>query len=415
VKRKGTRLRGPAVVFKNSSLATSDILKTIPTHYKQFVAFGHKVYPQDFTLGNSVQPLQNGIEAYPEMIKAIKNANKEILISSYIFDYDNETNKFLEAIKMAIKNGAVVKILVDGIGILKFFHNSIERKFSKIKGLEYGVFLPPQIPIAMPFVNLRNHRKMMVIDGETAFFGGMNLSKNNVLVNDIKKGVLDITFKLNGPIISQISKVFEDDWEFVTGKKFQSVFKKSYFVNSGAIPARIIPDGPDNKNGIIEFIIHGAINIATKKIIIATPYFLPENNILTALEMAAMRGVDVEIVIPNKSDHRFINWAATSNFLRLVESGVRIYRTPPPFDHSKIFIVDYEWIFLGSANWDVRSFKLHFESNIEIFSKSLAKKLCMIIESKKQKAKITTISECKNMSFLKHIRNNAFRLLTPYG
>jgi cardiolipin synthase len=128
-----------------------------------------------------------------------------------------------------------------------------------------------------------------------------------------------------------------------------------------------------------------------------------------------MRGVDVEIIIPDKSDHKFINWASEPNFLHLIESGVKIYRIPPPFDHSKIFIVDDEWIFLGSANWDVRSFKLHFESNIEIFSKSLAKELSVIVEAKKQKAKLTTAIECKNLPFLKRIRNNAYRLLTPYG
>ncbi|MDR1259943.1 MAG: phospholipase D-like domain-containing protein [Endomicrobium sp.] len=416
VKRKGARLRNSVVTFEKYFFETKkSVFKNIPVTYKQFIAFGHKVYPQNFVFGNSIKSLQNGVEAYPEMIKAIKNANKEVLISSYIFDYDNETNKFLEAIKIAIKNGAMVKILVDGIGILKFFHRSIEKKISKIKGLEYGVFLPPQIPIAMPFVNLRNHRKIMIIDGKISFFGGMNLSKNNILIDNPKKGILDITFKISGPIIDQISKIFEDDWEFTTGKKFQSLSKDLSFIKTGKIPARIIPDGPDNKNGIIELIMHGAINTATKKITIITPYFLPENNILTALEMASMKEVEVEIIIPEKSDHKFINWATEANFLRLIKRGVKIYRTPPPFDHSKIFIVDNEWIFLGSANWDVRSFKLHFESNIEIFSKNLAKELLTIIEIKKQKAKLTTELECKNLSFFKHIRNNASRLLTPYG
>jgi len=423
VKRKGARLRKKSgSAYANYLAKTAEsVFNNFPAGYKQFINFGYNVYPQNFVFGNSIAPLQNGKEAYPEMIKTIQNAKKEVLISSYIFDCDSETDKFLEAFKTAIKNGATVKVLVDGIGTLKFFRRSIEKKLAQIENLKYGVFLPPLIPLTMPFVNFRNHRKIMIIDGETAFFGGMNLSKNNVLTDDLKNGILDITFKIKGPVIEQMSEVFENDWEFATEEKFQSLYNNKYLrdnynnTEANLIPARLIPDGPDNKNGIIELIVHGAINTAAKKILIITPYFLPENNILTALEMAAMKGVLVEIIIPDKSDHVFINWAAEPNFLRLIKSGVKIYRTPRPFDHSKIFIVDDEWIFIGSANWDVRSFKLHFESNIEIFSKNLAKELTAIAELKKGKAKLTTVQECKNLPFLKRLRNNAYRLLTPYG
>jgi cardiolipin synthase len=416
VKRKGIRLRKKHDLSeKYSHGMIKNIFGNLPLNYKQFIAFGHNIYPQAFIFGNSVEPLQNGVEAYPKMIKAIQNAKKEVLISSYIFDNDSETDKFLVAFENAIKNGAIVKVLVDGIGTLKFFHRSIEKKFTKIKGLEYDVFLPPYIPITLPFVNLRNHRKIMVIDGEIAFFGGMNLSRKNILVNDLKSGILDITFKIKGPVIDQISEVFENDWKFTTGKEFQTLSKSLSNSENGIIPARIIPDGPDNKNGIIELITHGAINAATKKILVITPYFLPEENILTALEMASMRDIIIEIIIPEKNGYPFINQAIEPNILRLLERGIKIYRTPPPFDHSKIFVVDDEWVFVGSANWDVRSFKLNFESNIEIFSRDLAKKLTEIAESKKEKARLTTAYECKSISILKRIRNNACRLLTPYG
>ncbi|MDR3330776.1 MAG: phospholipase D-like domain-containing protein [Endomicrobium sp.] len=416
VGRKGIRLRKNNNMYeKYPSKIIKNIFEKVPINYKQFIMFGHNVYHKNFVFGNFIEPLQNGIEAYPEMVKSICYAKKEVLISSYIFDYDHETNKFLQAFEIAIKNGAIVKILLDGIGTLKFFHRSIEKKLAKIKGLEYGVFLPPHIPVSLPFVNLRNHRKIMIIDGEIAFFGGMNLSQRDVLIHDFKKGILDLTFKIKGPVIKQISEVFEDDWEFATGKRIQSLSRILHNVEKGTIASRIIPDGPDNKDRIIELIVHGAINAAAKKILIVTPYFLPENNILTAIEMAAMREVDVEIIIPHKSDYGFINRAVEPNFLRLINCGVKIYRTPPPFDHSKIFVVDNEWIFVGSANWDVRSFKLNFESNIEIFSKTLAKKLIDIAESKKNRAKLTTANECKKLPFLKRVRNNAYRLLTPYG
>lgn len=415
VRRKATKLRKKgSILEKFTREEIEDFFKDLPLHTKQFIMFGHKVSPQSFTAGNEIYPLQNGTEAYPEMVKAIESAKHEVLVESYIFDADIETDKIIEAFKSAISNGAKVKVIIDGIGTLRFFSRSIERKLSAVKGLEYGVFLPPRIPIALPFVNMRNHRKIMVIDGSVAFFGGMNLSQENVLIHDKKKGVLDITFKIEGPVVDQLSQVFEDDWEFTTGKKMQAYSKDIPIVERGKIPARVIADGPDRKQGEIELLVHGTINAAMKKISIVTPYFLPENNILTALEMASMKGVDVEIIIPKVNDHKIMNWAEEPNFLRLIEKGVKICRTPLPFDHSKIFVVDNEWVFVGSANWDVRSFKLHFESNMEILSRELASKLNEIINEKKKIAKIVTVEECRNLPLPKRLRNNACRLLTPY-
>lgn len=415
VRRKAVKLRKKgSILDKFTKKEIENFFEDLPLHSKQFIMFGHRVASQSFSAGNKIQPLQNGTEAYPEMVKAIKAAKHEVLVESYIFDSDDETDKILDAFSVAAANGAEVKVIVDGIGTLAFFSRSIEKKLSKIKGLSYSVFLPPQIPIALPFVNMRNHRKIMIIDGRIAFFGGMNLSKKDTLIHDKERGVLDITFRVEGPVIDQLSQIFEDDWEFTTGKSMQAYSKDLPGLEAGKVPARVIPDGPDNERGKIELLVHGTINAAMKKITVVTPYFLPENNILTALEMASMKGVDVEIVIPEISDHKIMRWAEEPNFLRLVEKGVKIYRTPRPFDHSKIFIVDNEWVFIGSANWDVRSFKLHFESNMEILSRELAAQLNEIIDAKKKKAKLVTAEECINLPIHKRIRNNAFRLLTPY-
>jgi len=417
VKRKGTKLRNKktspdAALKKDAGL----LFGNIPLHCESFIKYGYNVYPQKFTFGNSVIPLQNGIQSYPEMAEAVKNAKKEVLVESYIFDSDPETDKLIEAFKTAIANGACVKVLIDAIGTLKIFKESIEKKLSKVKGLEYGVFLPFHFPYTFSLFNLRNHRKIMLIDSQTAFFGGMNLAMANTLTGDAEKGIIDITFKVEGPVVEQLKRVFEDDWEFVKKKKLHS--RACFTPNSEnaqtGIPARIIPDGPDSESGKIELLVQGMINFASKKILIITPYFLPENNILTALEMAVMRGVNVEIIIPQKSNHKIIPWATEPNFLRLASKGVKIYMTPPPFDHSKIFVTDDEKVLVGSSNWDVRSFKLLFEADMEIISKDIAKQLTEIAEEKKKKAKQFDITASKNLPFLKRLRNNACRLITPY-
>jgi cardiolipin synthase len=415
VRRKAVKLRKKGnILQKIPQDKLKAVVQQLPKQFVQYIAYGHNVYPQNFAAGNSIKILQNGTQAYPEMVESIKNAKREVLIESYIFDYDGETEKILNACKTALANGASVKILVDGIGIVGAGRRAIEPELKKISGLEYGIFLPPHLPFALPFVNMRNHRKIMIIDGDVSFFGGMNLALENTLTDDAKKGVQDITFKIEGPVVDQLSQVFEDDWEFTTGKNMHGYSKDLPEQSEGSVPARVIPDGPDNKQGKIELMVHGAINAAAEKIIIVTPYFLPESNILTSLEMAAMKGVEVEIIIPQKTDNTILNWAMEPNFAKLLERGVKIYRTPPPFDHSKFFVVDGASVFIGSANWDVRSFRLHFECNMELLCKETARELTLIVERKKSVSKSVGIKECEELNFFKRLRNNACRLLTPY-
>jgi len=415
VKRKANKLRKKRAVLGRITLETKqELLKDLPANYKEFLKFERNVYDQAFTYGNNITPLLNGTQAYPEMIQAVRKAKKEVIIESYIFDVDSETDKFLRAFRVAIKNGAAVKVLVDGFGTLRFLRRSIEKKLKSIKGLEYSVFLPPLIPVSFPFVHLRNHRKLMVIDGHTAFFGGMNLSKDNVEINNLKTGVLDLTFKVEGPVVDQITQVFEDDWEYTTGKKMLGCSKFARLKEKGKLFARVVPDGPDENNGRIETLVHARINLAQKHILIVTPYFLPENNLLTALELASMRGVKVEIILPELNNHMVMRWAEEPNFARLIKKGIRIYRTPRPFDHSKLFVIDSEWSFIGSANWDVRSFKLLFEANMEVIGKKFAAQLIKIADKKKKPAKRATLSESTNLPILKRLRNNLMRLMTPY-
>ncbi|MDR1952594.1 MAG: cardiolipin synthase [Elusimicrobiota bacterium] len=416
VRRKAARLRsniGKGGEFSRQE--KENLMKTLPQHLHNIFAYGQNVYDCEFLKGNKVEFLLNGVEAYPQMIAAIKNAKKEVLIESYIFESDKNADNFIEAFEAAIKNGASVKVLTDGVGSLRFFRRSIEKKLSKVKGLKYGIFLPPLIPISFPFINLRNHRKLMIIDGTLAFFGGMNLSEKNLKCDDIENGVVDMTFRVEGAVIDQIAQIFEDDWAFVKGETFES---RSNFIkydnHKDGVLARVIPDGPDISQRRTQYLVCGALNFALHHIVIITPYFLPENDILAACEMAAMRGVNVEIILPGKNDHKFIALACEANFAYLIKKGIKIYRRNGPFDHSKLFIVDNSWALIGSANWDMRSFRLHFEATMEIFGEQFAEKALNIAEAKKADSRLLTLEECRDISVLKKLRDNALRLLTPY-
>lgn len=416
VRRKALRLhnRG-ANIFTATGKTAEEIEKEIPPSLWQLLRLGYKAHPQHLALGNSVRPLINGDEAYPRMCAAIAAAKKEVLISSYIFNNDEAGQMFVNAVKQAVQNGAKARILVDGVG-LNYSRPDIARAFKEVVGVEFSVFLPSKSPVNLRFLNLRNHRKIMIIDGETAFFGGMNIARGNLLASRPKDPIQDVTFEVRGPVLSQMSRIFEEDWIFSGRKPFLPAQARtnSLPLQEATVPARIIPDGPDSDYGKIERLCLGALACAQRTVRIVTPYFLPGDDILTALETAAMRGVDVEIILPQKSNIFGMDWAMEANFKRLLSKGVKIYRAKPPFDHSKLFLVDGVWLFAGSANWDVRSFKLNFESNMECFDQELARKVQDIIEEKKRHAVAIPAHLFDALPLWRQLRNRAFRLLTPY-
>lgn len=411
VRRRALALRNKgADILRLTGKTPKEIAKLLPAPFLQLLRLGYKVHPQHFALGNAITPYENGDAAYPEMCRLIAKARKEVLIESYIFNNDAAGKMFLPALQKAVKNGAKVKMLIDGVGI-NYSKPTIAAAVKKLKGVELGVFLKSKSPVNLPFVNLRDHRKIMVIDGHTAFFGGMNVAEGDLVKTHPKDPIVDITFKVRGPVVDQMSRVFEEDWMFAGKKHFIPASFAYHNRLPGNVPARIIPDGPDSDYGKIELMVLGALACAQKSVSVVTPYFLPESNILTALELAAMRGVKVEIILPSKSNILGMDGAMYPNFKKLIEKGVRIYRTRPPFDHSKIMVVDRAWVFVGSANWDVRSFKLNFECNMECVDKKLAEQLHALIARKKQ---IARRQEVRPMPFFKHLMCNALRLLTPY-
>lgn len=412
VRRKALRLynRGRDI-FTVTGKTAQEIEQEIPPSFWQLLRLGYKVHPQHLALGNTLTPLLNGDEAYPRMCAAIAAAQREVLIASYIFNNDAAGQKFISALQQAVQNGARVRMLIDGVGI-NYSRPTIAHAVKKIKGLELAVFLPGKSPVNLPFVNLRNHRKMMIIDREKAFFGGMNVAEGNLVAQHPKEPIQDITFEVTGPVLEQMARVFEEDWIFCGKKPFRTEHRTAPQPAHGRVPARIVPDGPDGDYGKVERLCLGALACAQKTATIVTPYFLPENNILSALETAAMRGVKVEIILPQKSNIFGMDWAMQANFKRLLEKGVHIYRAAPPFDHSKLFLVDDVWLLAGSANWDVRSFKLNFESTIECFDPALAQQVRAIIERKKKAA--VAVPYQPHPPLLRTLLANTWRLLTPY-
>ena len=328
--------------------------------------------------GTQVTIYQNGDAAYPPMLAAIEAAKSSVGLSSYIFRNDVWGGRFIVALIDAKRRGVEVRVLIDGIGGGWLMSPTYRRLRSE--GVRAARFMHSLLPWRMPFINLRNHKKVLVLDGMVAFTGGMNIADENVMATRPKMPVQDLHFRIDGPVVSQFAEGFADDWAFVTGEDLEGAAWLPQIAPREGPSARVIDSGPDEDLEKVEFAVLQAVACARESIDVMTPYFLPDERLITALSLAAMRGVTVNVVVPQKSNHMLVDWGTRANIGPLLGDGVRIWRSPPPFHHTKIMVVDQEWCLIGSCNWDIRSFRLNFELCMEVYDRKLASALTSIME-----------------------------------
>jgi cardiolipin synthase len=372
---------------------------------------GRVVY-QPLLAGNRIDPLMNGDEAYPAMWEAIQQARRTISLVTYIFDRDEAGVAFGRALGEAARRGVEVRVLVDALGT-KYSWRRIHHRLKR-EGVKYAQFLPPLSMGHIMSINMRTHRKIMVVDGRVGFTGGMNICVGHWLHRQPPHPIQGIHFRVTGPVVTQMQEVFADDWLFTTGETLRG---DSWFPEpqaAGLVLARGVIDGPDENFEKLLWTLLGAISIARYSVRIMTPYFLPDQVVVAALNVAAMRGVKVDFILPERIDWRFVMWASRAMWAQLLEHGCRIWLSPPPFDHSKLVLVDGCWVLLGSANWDPRSLRLNFEFNLECYDTELAKRLDQWVEAKQKGAHEVTMAEVNARSLPGRLRDGVARLLTPY-
>ncbi len=360
--------------------------------------------------GTAIAILNNGDAAYPPMLEAIGTAKHSVALTSYILRDDAAGAPFLDALIAAAGRGVAVRVLLDGIGSGYFASRAYARL--RAAGVPAARFMHSPLPWRMPFLNLRTHKKILVTDGCLAFTGGMNISAQNLLATAPRHPVRDVHFALRGPVVAQLMEAFASDWAFVTGENLRGAAWFPLLEPAGTAVARVVTSGPDQDNEKIEVLLLQAITCAQQSIQIVTPYFLPNDRLITALALAALRGVTVDIVLPQHGDHRLLDWAARTNMEPLVHGGCRIWRNPPPFDHSKIFLVDGAWCLIGSPNWDVRSLRLNFEIAVEVTDTALAGALAAIVTA--GKGLRVTARELTGRALPVKLRDALARLLLPY-
>ncbi|MDH5804943.1 MAG: phospholipase D-like domain-containing protein, partial [Gemmatimonadota bacterium] len=419
IKRLAGELRSQSRNFQSTTaelarqhLKVHEVLPPGSEHLDTLGTLVDRVTRVPVTDGNEVKVLVNGDQAYPEMCGAIDEARHTVALGTYIFDRDEAGEMFADALERAVKRNVTVRVLIDGVGAAYSWPSMVRNL--RNRGIKVERFLHSWVPWRMPFMNLRSHRKILVTDGEVGFAGGMNIRKGHLLAIDPQSPIQDLHFRFDGPVVAHLMEVFAADWGFSTGESLTGPDWFPVLKRKGKVVARGIADGPDEDFDQLRWTLLGALARAQRSVRILTPYFLPDSTLITAINLACLRGVDVEIVLPEVSNLRFVSWATNHELWQVLVKGARVYASPPPFDHGKLMIVDGIWSLVGSANWDPRSLRLNFEFNVECYDADLARELEGIIADRIASGRQVTRQELNDRSLPVKLRDGLVRLFKPY-
>ncbi len=381
-------------------------------HYEDLIKM-HLISSQSyFTQDNKIDLYFSGEEKFAALLKSIDEAKNFIHMEYYIFKRDELGKKVIDALTKKAKEGIEVKLLIDGMGG-RTLTNAFLKPF-KDAGGEVGFFIPPLVPLFNVRINYRNHRKITIIDGREAYIGGFNVG-NEYLGLDEKFGFWrDTHMKIRGSAISSLQWRFFLDWRFATKNSIGRY--QSYLVDEdvdSTVGIQIVSSGPDSKWPSIKDGYLKMISNAREKVYIQTPYFIPDDSMSEALRTAGLSGVDVRVMIPNKPDHLFVFWAGLSYMEELLQAGVKFYTYENGFLHSKVFIMDEFVSSVGTANLDIRSFKLNFEVNAFIYDDMITLKLTDQFNKDLLLCKEITLEEYNKRPRIVKLKESISRLLSP--
>ena len=278
-------------------------------HLKHLINLVRDVTQQPLLAGNRVVSLINGDQTYPAMLQAIEDASRSITLTTYIFRNDAMGQQFLEALKRAVARKVEVRVLIDDAG--GTLQLATDATYPPASGDSLRPVPTDANSVEVSVLEPENHRKIMVVDGKTGFAGGINIDERNCFGRQSRHPIQDLHFRLMGPVVTQLQKVFVDDWAFSCGELLQGEPWFAPIAPDGAVLARGIPDGPDDDFETLRLTLLGAIACARSSVHVVTPYFLPDASLIAALNVAALRGVQVNLVLPAVNDLALVQWAST--------------------------------------------------------------------------------------------------------
>lgn len=374
---------------------------------RELVHIGDAMTGRPLLDGNRIEPLHDGAEAFPAMLAAIAGAQRRIWLASYIFAGSGIGARFVEALVAAHARGVEVRVLIDAIGDLYDFPRA--SRMLRAAGVPTRRFQLTRGP-GLPHLNLRNHRKLLIVDDGLAFTGGMNLRDHGGL-GPRGVAIVDLHFRLTGPIAGQLADVFARDWD---GLRHRAEAPPAQLPAAGTSHCRAITEGPNEGVERLELVLLAALANAHRRVCIMTPYFIPMPELARGLAAAALRGVAVELILPARSNFRWVDWASRRWQRDLIARGVQVHLRPGPFAHSKLLVVDDYYTLIGSANLDPRSLRLNFELVVETYCQALASTLLAHFDAVRAGCRPRTVADFAAASRLSRARDALCWLFSPY-
>lgn len=381
-------------------------------HQARLFTLAHKLGNSPISFDTSTKVLTNGEETFRNIIDELKRARHHIHLEYYIVRHDHIGQEIKDILIGKANQGVKVRFLFDAVGSWKLSKAYI----NELRGA--GIETVPFGPVRLPFLNnkfnFRNHRKIIVIDGTIGFVGGLNIG-DEYLGRDKEIGFWrDTHLMLKGEAVRTLQLIFLQDWYYMTNHSFltaEYLSPQLDYKSHGGV--QLIAGGPDNEWSVIKNIFFAMITSAKKNVWIASPYFIPDEDIFSAIKVAALSGVDVRLLVPNRPDKRIVFHASRSYFPELLEAGVKVYEYERGFMHSKIVIVDDELASIGTSNMDMRSFHLNFEVNAFLFRTNSTEKLVMEYLNDLKYAKELNLLTFQKRHFGLRILESTARLLSP--
>ena len=380
--------------------------------YSDLILMNYNQCGSIYTTGNEVKTYISGEKKFHDLIKDIRSAKSFIHIEYYIFRFDDLGKAIIDELKSKVDEDVEVRLLVDGMGSKNLKQKEI--RYIKSLGIKFSIFFPGAFPRINTRINYRNHRKIVVIDGEIGYVGGFNVGNEYVNRGHQFKFWRDTHLKVKGQAVNELNKRFILDWDYASNENFDNIIK--YFPKPkeyGRVGMQIVSSGPDHMDEYIKIAYMKIINNARKYVYIQTPYLVPDEPILEALRISALSGVDVRIIVPDKPDHFFMEWVLSANIANLIDYGVKIYRYNNGFIHSKTIVSDDIVSSIGTANMDNRSFRLNFEVNAFIYDGVVAKEQSKIFLNDQKFSTFVTKEAYEKRSRVLRIKESLIKLVSP--
>ena len=396
-----------AVAKKHDALAWPEL----DAQKRSLIRLAARVSQTPVTRGNDVDIYHDAEQTFLQMSLAIESARHHVHFEYYIFADDETGRAVAELLCKKAANGVEVRLLLDSVGCWKLRRSFVRRL--RQRGVRVEFFLPWGISGRRFHLNFRNHRKLVIVDGQVGFTGSQNIGDEYLGRKRVYGPWRDTTLRVRGPAVAQFQEVFVEDWHFAAGEDLSS---EKYFprsVQGGDQIVQVVPSGPDARVGVMHQLLYAAVSDAEESVSLITPYFVPDRAMMLALQSAAYRGVRVQLMVPSRSDHWFVLWAGRSYYDDLLAAGVEVYEYDKGMLHSKVVTVDQRWAMVGSANMDERSFRINFELTTLLYDEGLAHQLHEDFEGLRGRARRVSLSDVANWTYGQTLMAGVARLATP--